>query len=108
MCFIEIFFGHHNSDSYSFNINDWEFTLSIFIRTFSFQSRGNRHTLIIRNVTLTDLGNYTCQASNTYGKDRALMTLNGIPSICEFIDTVRKKMIKMNLLIRNIKFFRSD
>lgn len=49
-----------------------------------FQSRGNRHTLTIRNVTYNDLGNYTCQASNNLGKDRASLTLSGIPSVCTF------------------------
>lgn len=48
------------------------------------QSRGNRHTLTIRNVTYNDLGNYTCQASNNLGKDRASLTLSGIPSVCTF------------------------
>lgn len=51
---------------------------------FILQNRGNRHTLIIRNVTYSDLGNYTCQAANNLGKDRASLTLSGIPSICEF------------------------
>lgn len=53
-----------------------------------FQSRGNRHTLIIRNVTFGDLGNYTCQAANTFGKGRATVTLSGIPTICEFMESV--------------------
>ncbi|XP_037043839.1 uncharacterized protein LOC119079866 [Bradysia coprophila] len=48
------------------------------------QNRGNRHSLIIRNVTYSDLGNYTCQGANNLGKDRASLTLSGIPSICEF------------------------
>lgn len=54
------------------------------IETIDLQSRGNRHTLTIRNVTYNDLGNYTCQASNTLGKDRASLTLSGIPSVCTF------------------------
>ncbi|XP_031625515.1 protein amalgam-like [Contarinia nasturtii] len=48
------------------------------------QSRGNRHTLTIRNVTYNDFGNYTCQASNSLGKDRASLQLSGIPSVCTF------------------------
>ncbi|CRK87748.1 CLUMA_CG001542, isoform A [Clunio marinus] len=50
----------------------------------SLQNRGNRHSLIIRNVTYMDLGNYTCQASNNLGKDRGSLTLSGIPTVCYF------------------------
>jgi hypothetical protein len=52
------------------------------------QIRGNRYSLLIRNVTYMDLGNYTCQASNTLGKDRGMLTLSGIPTACYF-DSVR-------------------
>uniref|UniRef100_A0A336KBP2 CSON001901 protein n=1 Tax=Culicoides sonorensis TaxID=179676 RepID=A0A336KBP2_CULSO len=48
------------------------------------QNRGNKYSLIIRNVTYSDLGNYTCQASNSLGRDRGYLTLSGIPSICFF------------------------
>ncbi|XP_070504142.1 lachesin-like [Chironomus tepperi] len=48
------------------------------------QTRGNKHSLIIRNVTYMDLGNYTCQASNNLGKDRSSLTLSGIPTVCYF------------------------
>ncbi|XP_065077868.1 leucine-rich repeats and immunoglobulin-like domains protein 3 [Ochlerotatus camptorhynchus] len=48
------------------------------------QIRGNKHSLIIRNVTRTDLGNYTCQASNTLGKDRGTLSLSGLPTVCYF------------------------
>ncbi|XP_058835300.1 protein amalgam-like [Topomyia yanbarensis] len=48
------------------------------------QVRGNKHSLIIRNVTYLDLGNYTCQASNSLGKDRGALTLSGLPTICYF------------------------
>ncbi|XP_055592003.1 lachesin-like isoform X2 [Uranotaenia lowii] len=48
------------------------------------QVRGNRHSLIIRNVTLLDIGNYTCQASNTLGKDRGALSLSGLPTTCSF------------------------
>lgn len=44
--------------------------------------------LIVRNVTVSDLSNYTCQATNHFGKDRAALTLSGIPSMCEFTDSV--------------------
>lgn len=52
------------------------------------QSRGNRYALNIRNVTVADLGNYTCQASNQLGKDREALTVSGIPSICEIVESV--------------------
>ncbi|XP_055626967.1 lachesin-like [Toxorhynchites rutilus septentrionalis] len=48
------------------------------------QVRGNKHSLIIRNVTYMDLGNYTCQASNAWGKDRGSLSLSGLPTICYF------------------------
>lgn len=74
---------------FSFMFSFW-FILIFFSLLFFFifylfaQSRGNRHTLTIRNVTYNDLGNYTCQASNNLGKDRASLTLSGIPSVCTF------------------------
>lgn len=61
------------------------------------QNRGNRHTLTIRNVTYNDFGNYTCQASNNLGKDRASLTLSGIPSVCTF-DSVRILKLLHSLL----------
>uniref|UniRef100_A0A182IJW6 Ig-like domain-containing protein n=1 Tax=Anopheles atroparvus TaxID=41427 RepID=A0A182IJW6_ANOAO len=51
---------------------------------FSQQNRGNKHSLIIRNVTYSDLGNYTCQASNALGKDRGTLSLSGLPTLCYF------------------------
>ncbi|XP_058122131.1 lachesin-like, partial [Anopheles coustani] len=51
---------------------------------FSQQNRGNKHSLIIRNVTYSDLGNYTCQASNALGKDRGKLSLSGLPTLCYF------------------------
>lgn len=56
------------------------------------QNRGNRHSLVIRNVTYMDLGNYTCQASNNLGKDRGSLTLSGIPTVCYF-DSVSKRKL---------------
>ncbi|XP_050292731.1 opioid-binding protein/cell adhesion molecule-like [Anthonomus grandis grandis] len=41
------------------------------------QSRGNRHTLTIRNVSQVDMGNYSCVASNIHGKSRGHIFLSG-------------------------------
>ncbi len=41
------------------------------------QKKGNRHTLLIRNVRLEDFGNYSCSASNMLGKARAYITVQG-------------------------------
>lgn len=51
---------------------------------YSQQVQKNRYNLIIRNVTFSDFGNYTCQAGNKFGKDRATLKLTGIPSTCIF------------------------
>uniref|UniRef100_A0A182QVL7 Ig-like domain-containing protein n=1 Tax=Anopheles farauti TaxID=69004 RepID=A0A182QVL7_9DIPT len=51
---------------------------------FSQQNRGNKYSLVIRNVTYTDIGNYTCQASNALGKDRGTLSLSGLPTLCYF------------------------
>lgn len=67
--------------SHRFNTNN---NILFYGQSFFEQNRGNRHTLIIRNVTYSDLGNYTCQASNTWGKDRAPLALSGIPTVCTF------------------------
>ncbi|XP_018323702.1 protein amalgam-like [Agrilus planipennis] len=48
------------------------------------QNRGNRYTLIIRNVTEADFGNYSCVASNTHGKARGHLTLTGVPGLAVF------------------------
>ncbi len=41
------------------------------------QQKGNRHTLLIRNVRMDDFGNYSCSASNMLGKARAYITVQG-------------------------------
>uniref|UniRef100_A0A8W7Q0E6 Ig-like domain-containing protein n=1 Tax=Anopheles coluzzii TaxID=1518534 RepID=A0A8W7Q0E6_ANOCL len=48
------------------------------------QNRGNKYSLVIRNVTYSDIGNYTCQASNALGKDRGTLSLSGLPTLCYF------------------------
>lgn len=48
------------------------------------QARGNRYTLIIRNVSGADFGNYSCVASNTHGKARGHLTLTGTPGVGVF------------------------
>lgn len=41
------------------------------------ESRGSRHTLVIRKVHSSDFGNYTCVADNQLGKSRKSITLTG-------------------------------
>lgn len=41
------------------------------------ESRGSRHTLILRSVEKDDFANYSCYATNTLGKARAYLTLRG-------------------------------
>ena len=41
------------------------------------QQKGNRHTLLIREVAQDDFGNYSCSASNMLGKARAYIRVQG-------------------------------
>ena len=41
------------------------------------QQKGNRHTLLIREVAAEDFGNYSCSASNMLGKARAYIRVQG-------------------------------
>ncbi|XP_063236207.1 lachesin-like isoform X2 [Bacillus rossius redtenbacheri] len=47
-------------------------------------SRGNKHTLAIRDVQGADFGNYSCVGENSLGKARKFMVLSGRPSPAEF------------------------
>ncbi|XP_022916883.1 limbic system-associated membrane protein-like [Onthophagus taurus] len=47
-------------------------------------ARGNRYTLVIRNVTAADFGNYSCVASNVHGKNRGHLSLTGTAGIAAF------------------------
>lgn len=42
------------------------------------ETRGNKHTLSIRNVQNSDFGNYSCVAENSLGKAKKYMELSGI------------------------------
>jgi len=46
------------------------------------ESRGSRHTLIIRKVQASDFANYTCMADNQIGKTRQKLELSGKCSNC--------------------------
>ncbi|XP_066250659.1 protein amalgam-like [Euwallacea similis] len=48
------------------------------------QARGNRYTLTIRNVSLIDMGNYSCMASNQHGKSRGHIFLTGTATTAAF------------------------
>jgi hypothetical protein len=41
------------------------------------ESRGNKHTLTIRNVQGSDFGNYSCVADNSLGRAKKYMELSG-------------------------------
>eukprot|EP00090_Calanus_glacialis_P046240 TRINITY_DN8974_c0_g1_i4.p1 TRINITY_DN8974_c0_g1~~TRINITY_DN8974_c0_g1_i4.p1 ORF type:complete len:151 (-),score=37.50 TRINITY_DN8974_c0_g1_i4:35-448(-) len=43
------------------------------------ESAGNRHTLILQNLAITDFGNYSCMADNSLGRDRGFIQLSGRP-----------------------------
>ncbi|XP_044727182.1 limbic system-associated membrane protein [Chrysoperla carnea] len=44
------------------------------------ETRGSRHTLVIRKVHPSDFGNYTCVADNQLGKARKVIELTGKPN----------------------------
>uniref|UniRef100_A0AAR5QG41 Ig-like domain-containing protein n=1 Tax=Dendroctonus ponderosae TaxID=77166 RepID=A0AAR5QG41_DENPD len=48
------------------------------------ESRGSRHTLVIRKVHRLDFGNYTCVADNQLGKTRKSIQLTGAPKAATF------------------------
>ncbi|KAG8229665.1 hypothetical protein J437_LFUL008598 [Ladona fulva] len=48
------------------------------------ESRGSRHTLLLRKVHSADFGNYSCLADNTLGKTRQYVELSGRPNPAEF------------------------
>jgi hypothetical protein len=49
------------------------------------ESRGSRHTLIIRKVQQGDFANYTCMADNQIGKNRKKLELSGKYSHCNVL-----------------------
>lgn len=48
------------------------------------ETRGSRHTLIIRNVVAQDFGNYSCNAENPLGKSKKYLQLSGKPNTAIF------------------------
>lgn len=48
------------------------------------ETRGTKHTLIIRNLKDSDFGNYSCVAENNLGKDKKFMELAGKQNGNEF------------------------
>ncbi|GJQ85727.1 hypothetical protein Trydic_g18523, partial [Trypoxylus dichotomus] len=53
------------------------------------ESRGSRHTLVIRKVHRSDFGNYTCVADNQLGKTRKSVQLTGKPNAAKFSSASR-------------------
>ncbi|XP_068084641.1 protein CEPU-1 [Anabrus simplex] len=48
------------------------------------ETRGSRHTLILRKVQASDFGNYSCVADNALGKTRQYVELSGKPNPAVF------------------------
>jgi neuronal growth regulator 1 len=42
------------------------------------ESRGSKHTLIIRKIEKEDFANYSCYATNTLGRAKAFVYLRGL------------------------------
>ncbi|XP_049963885.1 lachesin-like isoform X1 [Schistocerca serialis cubense] len=50
----------------------------------SMETRGNKHTLTIRDVQATDFGNYSCVAENSLGRAKKYMELSGRPGPAQY------------------------
>ncbi|XP_075214115.1 lachesin-like [Lycorma delicatula] len=48
------------------------------------ETRGNKHTLTIKNIQSNDFGNYSCVAENSLGRAKKYMELSGRPSPAQF------------------------
>lgn len=71
------------------------------------ESRGSRHTLVIRKVHRSDFGNYTCVADNQLGKTRKSVQLTGMRDVWSFLfierliyDQFQVNRIRSNLIAR--------
>ena len=42
------------------------------------ESRGSKHTLIVRKIEKEDFANYSCYATNTLGRAKAFVYLRGL------------------------------
>lgn len=58
-------------------------------RGYRLENDTKKHfSLIISNVGEEDFANYTCDASNSLGRNRAMIQLRGIPSPPEILSQV--------------------
>ncbi|PSN32318.1 hypothetical protein C0J52_27804 [Blattella germanica] len=68
-------------------------------------SRGSRHTLIIRKVQASDFANYSCVADNQIGKNRQKLELSGRPNPAMFVSDPRGKFRDMYNISWNVNSY---
>ena len=71
------------------------------------KENGNNFSLILRDVTSMDFGNYTCKASNSIGEAETKVALTGIPFGVAFNSEIRGRYRNSYNLTWTVKTFSS-